>query len=181
MILGVTGLIGSGKGVTAEILKKKGFIHLSHSDVIIEEAKRRNIEINRENLVLIGNEMRSKYGRAVLTQQLIERIELGNNYIIEGFRNVAEVEACKKIKGFILIGIATGQKVRFERIKSRKREGDPQNYDSFILRESKDLGVNQEDYGQQNALCFSMADFYISNEDSLEEFEKSVELILKKQ
>ena len=66
MIIGVTGFLASGKGVFSNILKQKGFIVYSCSDEIREECKKRNIELTRDNLQKIGNDLRVKYGSNIL-------------------------------------------------------------------------------------------------------------------
>jgi len=58
MIIGLTGTMASGKDAVADILKKKGFICLSLSDEVREEAKNRQIELTRENLQILGDEKR---------------------------------------------------------------------------------------------------------------------------
>jgi len=50
MIIGLTGTKASGKDIIADILKKKGYVVLSLSDEVREEAKNRNAENTIESL-----------------------------------------------------------------------------------------------------------------------------------
>ena len=173
MIIGVTGLIGSGKGAVADILVRKGFIKLGHSAILDEELRARNIEINRDNQVKIANEMRNQYGHGYWARKLIERIEPGKNYVVEGFRNTAEVEEFKKIPNFLLVGVAAGRKRRYEWISNRQRHGDPKNFEEFLKVEVRDF-LEKEAYGQQNAFCFAMADRFVQNEGNLDDLNYQV-------
>ena len=58
IIIGFTGRNGSGKTTACEMLGAKGFQYLSLSDAIREEAKRRGLAEERENLIALGNELR---------------------------------------------------------------------------------------------------------------------------
>lgn len=178
MIIGVTGLIGSGKGAVADILVGKGFFKLGHSGVIDEELIARGFTPGvRENQVQVANEMREKFGRAVLAKKLIEKIEPGKNYVVEGFRNVAEVEEFRKIRDFVLIGVAAGVKRRYKWVSNRERQGDPQSFQDFLEIEKRDF-LQKEEFGQQNALCFAMADRFVQNEGSLDDLKIQVEKAL---
>ena len=66
VIIGVTGTLCSGKGVIVEFFKKKGFVSISLSDILREEANINNIELTRENLQKLGNLIREKHGSGVL-------------------------------------------------------------------------------------------------------------------
>ena len=182
MIIGVTGLSGSGKGAVSEILTSKGFIKLGLSSGIDEELRKRGIEINRMNQIRIANEMRKAKGRDYWAKILLERIgkeeDLNQNYVVEGFRNTAEVDAFRKVPGFILIGVAAGFLRRSEWIIKRARIGDCKTIEEFREFEKIDFleGIAE---GQQNALCFAMADRYIQNEGTFEELREQVERFLK--
>ena len=179
MIIGVTGLIGSGKGAVADILVAQGFEKLGHSDIISQELVRQGIEVNRDNQVSFANKMRKEYGRGYWAKKLIEKIEKGKNYVVEGFRNVAEVEEFKKLKDFILIGVASGRKRRYHWLMRRKRAGDPVNMEEFMKVETRDF-LQMNEYGQQNALCFASADYFLVNEGSLHELSRQVAQMLNK-
>ena len=180
MIIGITGLIGSGKGAVANVLVEKGFIKLGHSNIIAEEVSRRGLPITRECLVLIGNEMRKIHGLDYWAKKLIEKIERDKDYVVEGFRNIAEIQAFRKLPEFFLLGVAAGKHRRFSWILQRAKPGDPTDKETFEQREQKDF-LQQEAHGQQNALCFAMADRYLSNEGTLEELKKEVERCLSSQ
>jgi len=178
MIIGVTGLTGSGKGVVSDILVKNGFVKLGHSEIINEELNKKGITINRDNQVVLANEMRKLNGASYFARKLIDKIDFKKNYVVEGFRNIAEIEEFRKFSNFFFIGVAAGSKRRFEWVLKRNRLGDPKNFEEFMKNEKRDFFQFDKPEGQQNAICFSMADYFITNEGSLEDLKKEVEKII---
>jgi len=75
MIIGLTGRNASGKGEVAEYLKSKGFVYLSLSDELREEATNLGIEHTRDNLIKLGNELREKYGPNYLAAKINDKIK----------------------------------------------------------------------------------------------------------
>ena len=135
MIIGLTGKNGAGKGVVADSLKESGFIYFSLSDMIREELKTLGKELTRENLIEAGRRLREVGGPSVLADRLLEKLDIDKNYIVDSIRNPAEALALKKRKDFVLICVEAEQKLRFERIKKRGRENDPQDFDAFVKLE----------------------------------------------
>src|SRR5574343_810315 len=114
MIIGITVFLACGKGAVSEILKKKGFIVYSCSDEIKEECRKNNIELTRENLQRVGNELRAKFGPNVLAKRLSERITLqglDKNYVVESIRTEGEIEELKKLKDFTLVFVDTDSEI----------------------------------------------------------------------
>jgi dephospho-CoA kinase len=121
----------------AEILKKQhGFTFFSYSDILREEAKKRNIELTRKNLQDLGDQLRKEQGLGVLSKILIEKISSNpeKDYIVGNIRNPGEVEELRKKfrENFILIKIDAPEKIRFKRLIHRRRENDPQTYKEFV-------------------------------------------------
>ena len=105
MIIGLAGSLGAGKGTIIEYLQSQGFDYFTLSDVIRTEAKKRNIEMTRTNLQDIGNEIREREGPGALAKRVLAKMQPAKGYIIDGLRNPAEVEECKKDSNFFLISI----------------------------------------------------------------------------
>jgi dCMP deaminase len=178
MIIGLTGKNASGKGTAAEYLKRKGFNYYSLSDVIREELQIRGMDITRENLIRVGNELRSTFGPSVLAQRIIERLENDKNYVIDSIRNRFEVEALRKKDNFVLLSICAKEEIRFERIVKRNRGGDPIGFEEFLNMER--MEDSQDNEKQQLSQCENMADYTISNEGSIESFHRKIDEILIK-
>lgn len=179
IILGLVGKFCSGKGSVAQYLvEKHGYISASFSDRIREEIKKQGQEITRENLQKVGGQMRQEFGSAVLAIKTWEYIqkEEAEKAVVETPRSVEEVEYLKKIPNFFLINVDSDQKIRFERMKLRKRESDPQTWEDFISSEERDLKGD----GRSMEECIAMADFTIENNGTEKELHKKLDKLLKK-
>ena len=69
MIIGLTGTNASGKTSIVRYLIKKRFEYFSLSDVIRDELTLRGMDHSRDNLRRVGNELREKYGAAILAER----------------------------------------------------------------------------------------------------------------
>ncbi len=167
MIIGLTGSFCAGKDTAAEYLVKKGFIHYSLSDAIREEADRRGIKKTRENLQKLGNELREKYGNAVLAERALETFKDQKDYVVNSIRHPAEINALRKRPDFFLINIHAPAKLRFERMKARNREEDPKTFKEFLKLEKKESQIKGP--GQQLKKCQKMAKITIIHDKGFKE------------
>jgi len=169
MIIGLTGTMASGKDAVGEILKKKGYVYFSLSDEVRHEAQARGIEMTRENLQNLGNEMRKAEGNSVLAQRVLMKItDPQKNYVINGIRNPAEIAELKNWPGFYLMAVDAPQELRFQRLMTRNRPSDPKVFYLFMKADNKDQGLGEEESGQQVAACMKLADVSIFNDFSIE-------------
>jgi len=177
MIIGLTGENCAGKSTIAEYLMKKGFYYYSLSDVIREELKARNTPITRENLIEKGNELREKFGPGILGTKIAQKLQHDKNYVVDSIRNPAEVEELKKLGRFFLFYVTAPGEVRFGRIRTRRREEDPQTYGAFI--EIEKLEMENADRNKQNLKAtFALAQKAIVNEGDLNELHDNVDAAL---
>ena len=163
MFLGFTGPNAAGKGEAIKYLvDNKKFTAFSLSDIIRHEAKKRDLEPIRDNLITIGNDLREKEGPSVLARMTAAKIKNMPQAVVDSIRNPFEVEELKKtLKNFILIGINADPKVRFDRAVKRARPGDPATLDEFKKKEEKENSSDKN--AQQLSKCFDMADIKIDN------------------
>lgn len=178
MIIGLTGSLGAGKGVILEYLESQGFYHLSTSNEVRDEARRRNVELTRTNLQDLGNKLREKEGESVLARRLINRMDGKSNYIVDGIRNPAEVHELKMLKDFVLIGVDAPDQLRFTRLLSRSRESDPKTWDEFLKIDARDKGQGELKSGQQSAACKELADFNIYNDGDIGSVHEEIKAII---
>jgi dephospho-CoA kinase len=176
MIIGITGPISAGKGKVAEYFRAKGFVHHSFSAEIREVAKERGIEITRKNLSKLGHDLRKESPeKSVLGSRILSTIEKEvrkgkKRFVLEGIRDADEIQLFRKHElenksmRFVLIGVDAPQKVRFERMKLRKRHGDPKTFSEFKNIDDKELKGGG---GQEVRKCMRMADHIIVNDGTL--------------
>ncbi|MBN1170019.1 AAA family ATPase [Candidatus Micrarchaeota archaeon] len=177
MIIGLTGENCAGKGTVAEYLKKKSFYYHSLSDVLREILKEQGIENTRDNLITKGNLLREALGPGVLGKLIAQKLQDDKNYVIDSIRNPEEAKELKKIEGFFLIHVSAPQETRFERIRLRKREGDPETLEEF--RRTENLELENKDNNKQNLKgTAGLADKKIVNDGTIEELHKKVDGVL---
>ena len=172
MIIGLTGPIGSGKGTVAEYFIEKGFKKYSLSDAIREELLRRDEWPTRDNLIRTGNELREKFGKGVLAERILKRIEQDEragvrNFIVDSIRNPEEVNVLRRREDFLLIAVDAPKKVRFERIKMRGRENDPMTWQEFLSVDRAEV-LGTSDSSQRILDCMKLAEVRIVNDSTLD-------------
>ncbi len=178
MIIGLTGFYCSGKDVIAEYLvKRKGFIHYSLSDILREELKKTGKELTRDNLIKFGNEFREKFGNEILAKKILEKCDENKNYVISSIRHPAEVEELKKRKDFYLVNVIAPARLRFKRMLKRNRKGDVKTFKEFLKYEK--LESQKDGSGQQLEVCKKMAVKTINNNETIKKLYSEIDKMLK--
>lgn len=179
IIIGITGTLGAGKGTVVDYLvEHKGFEHFSVRAYITEEIQRRNLPVNRDQMVVVANELREKNSPSFIVDELYkEALNAGDDSIIESIRTYGEIVSLRGKGKFILIAVDADQKTRFERISKRNSETDHISFDKFRKDEAKEMSA--VDPNKQNlAKCIAEADFKIQNNGTLNDLYEQIESIL---
>ncbi len=183
LVVGLTGLASSGKGETSSYLVEKyGFTRLVFSDVLREEAEKRDLltgksyEEQKNILSKLGEMMRKASGRwDILAVKLVEKIKSNNfeKVVVDGFRSAEEVNLFRKnFEKFYLIFVEADEKIRF----ARRRLEDP-NISINDLRQRDKRDVEELGLGK----VVAMADFKINNDQQgLENLHKGIDELMKK-
>ena len=172
IIIGITGTI------VEYLVKNNGFNHYSVRGFITEEILKRNLEVNRDNMVVVANDLRKEHTPSYIALQLFEQAkESGKNCVIESLRTIGEVEALKSKGKFYLFAVDADSRIRYNRIVLRKSETDDISYETFVENEQRELSSN--DPNKQNlSACIKMADYIFYNNGSLEELYKKLQEVL---
>lgn len=178
MIIGITGTLGAGKGTIVEYLKSIGFEHHSARDFINKEIQKRGLKLNRDNLVIVANELRAKHSPSYVAKGLLKKAQKhGKDAILESLRTEGEIKSLKKQKNFIMFAIDADIKKRFKRIKLRANETDKINFQKFIEDEKKEM--TSTDPNKQNLKrCIEISDYKFENNGTIEELHKKVKGVL---
>ena len=94
-------------------------------------------------MIELGNFLREKFGSSFLAVKALEELREGKTYVVVSIRNPAEAKTLMKRKDFALVSVDAPAEVRFERMKIRHREGDPQTLEEFIALEEKENLLQQ--------------------------------------
>lgn len=181
-IIGITGPFGSGKTTAAKFFEEKGFTSVVLSSFLRDELRSSGKELTRKNLQDLGNLWREKNGRGVLASKALEYSSKNKmeKIVVDGIRNLGEIEELKKNSKFVLLGVFADREIRFNRIKAMTgRESLTRK--EFNELDYRDLGIYEDqDSGLQVAKCFAISDYFIdsNNEDNyiskLEDFLKNL-------
>ena len=172
-IIGITGTLGAGKGTIVDYLvKEKGYVHYSVRSFIAEEIQRRGLEVNRDTLTEVGNDLRAKHSPSYIATQLYERaFATGKNAVIESIRAIGEVNALRSKGNFYLFAVDADREVRYQRITERKSETDHVSFETFVANEEREM--NSTDPNKQNiAACIKEANFIFMNDGSIDDLHK---------
>ncbi|MHA2169610.1 MAG: AAA family ATPase [Candidatus Kariarchaeaceae archaeon] len=178
IIIGVTGLPSSGKGLFGETAKQYGFTELIMGDVIRNECKIRGLPITRESSDLVMIKLREEKGPnavALVTVGWIHQ-QITNNknrILVDGIRSLAEVRTFQEhFPNFRIIGVHSNPKTRLSRAMSRKRIDDAFSKEAFTKRDVLELQIGVGD-------VIATADILISSEGSIEETRSTFEEVLR--
>ncbi len=171
-VVAFTGLPGAGKSEAVRVADEAGLNIVRMGDEVRAEVSARGLPLNDENLGRVANEMREREGMDVWAKRCLPKIEGRAMEIIDGIRNIEEVEVFRRsIDDFVIIAIHASPKTRYQRLMKRGREDDSLSIDALEKRDERELG-----WGIGNVVA--MADIIITNEGSLDEFRKKVGRIL---
>ena len=180
IIIGITGTLGAGKGAIVDYLKKKGFKHYSVREFLIGEIKKRGLPVNRDSMVIVGNDLRKKYGPSYLAEELCQQAEQDGKYcIIESIRTPGEITALKAKGDCYIFAIDADPKLRYERIMKRNTITDQISFEEFMANERREM--SSDDPNKQNlSQCISMSDYKFDNSGTFDDLYKQVDQVLLK-
>lgn len=179
LIIGITGTIGAGKGTIVDYLvNNHKFTHYSVRQYLTEELNKRNLEINRDNLVNLANELRTNNSPSYIAEQLFEQAKKSNdNCVIESLRTPGEILELKNKGNFHLFAAQANQEKRYERVLKRKSSTDAITFEEFKNNEEREM--QSEDPNKQNLLrCIEMANFTFHNNGTIEELHEKVKGVI---
>ncbi len=175
LVIGLTGMPGSGKSLVVETAKKQGYKVVTMGDVIREETANRGLPPNPQNVGKVMLELRKTGGAGVVAEKCLLKIEQAQSpkVMVDGLRSYAEAEVFKtNLSNFVLISVHSSPQTRFERLSSRGRSDDPKTWDIFHERDLRELGV-----GIGNAIALS--EYVIINDGTKENLPGIVVKVLR--
>lgn len=148
MIIGISGTNGSGKDTIGELLSEKyGFLFISVSDLLRDEAMKREHKVERKILRDISAEWRRDYGYGVLVEKALDKFNESEPFQYKGLaiaslRNPGEADKVHQLGGKVIWADADPE-IRYERIQKSSRDGrhheDNKTFDEFVREEEEEM------------------------------------------
>jgi dephospho-CoA kinase len=167
-VIAFAGMPFSGKSEAVQIAKDNNIPIVRMGDLVWEEVQKRGLELTDETVGRIANEMREKEGNDIWAKKTLKRIEdidVSEFLVIDGVRNIEEIEAFKKVFGadFLLISIIAPDDIRHKRAMTRGRIDDSINIGDILKRDEREThwGIKE---------LIKKADITFSNEGELKAF-----------
>lgn len=175
LIIGLTGALGSGcTYVAEELAEAHRYKHYGLSELIHKRAKEQNRPESYDSLQDIGNELRRSAGTDCLVRHALEKADSEwpaeeppslQGIIIDGIRNVGEVEALRQFPNFFLLSVQADRDVRKRRLTRKERFATEHE---FELADQRD-GDEHAPFGQQVLKCNDLANVVLVNDGDIAE------------
>ncbi len=175
MIICITGLPGAGKSTTGKILESMGYKVYELGDIVRKMMKKEGIALTPESDKKFTTSLRRMRGNLVTVKYLLKEVRLGSKskIAIVGVRSKAELDYLRKQSKIITIAIVAPTKLRFERIKKRKRPDAPRTLKEFV----NDRDKKEASWGEIGAI--KSADYIIAGTGTVPQLRKEVEQIMR--
>src|SRR5574337_1477775 len=103
-IIGIGGTNGSGKDTIAKMLAERhGWLVVQYSDFLRDEARKRRLPIERQNLSAISAEWRADYGHDIMTERAAELFKktkpARDGLVVLSMRHPGEAKRVKELGG----------------------------------------------------------------------------------
>lgn len=189
ILYGLSGTNGSGKDSLGEYLAKEyNFLFVSVTDLLRNEAKKRGLAIERENLRDISAQWRRESGLGVLVEKAVElyKQEGGDvayaGLIMASLRNPGEADSLHELGGK-MIWLDANPSIRYERIQSasRGRGGeDNKTYEQFLAEQEAEMKHSGDEATLSMADVKDRCDIFITNDgNDMDDFYASVNKALQ--
>jgi dephospho-CoA kinase len=174
--VGIAGMPGAGKGVFRRTIQQNGFPIVVMGDEVRAEVKRRKLKPTPKNMGNVMLNLREIDGPAAIAKRCIPNLKkISNNLVfIDGIRSLVEINEFKtQFPNFISVAVHASPKTRYKRLFRRKRSDDPRNWQAFMERDLRELGIG-------TGLVISLADYMIINEGTIGQFKNKIMQFIKK-
>jgi len=177
-VLAFAGMPFSGKSEAVKIAKEMDLPVIRMGDMIWEEVENRKLELSDKNVGNIASRMREEHGKEIWARRTLEKIKSVKNMnfiVIDGIRNVEEIDFFKRYleEDFVVVAVEASDITRQKRGFTRNREDDSKDLQKIKERDKREL-----DWGLGRVIA--SADIVVLNEGSVEDFHKKIREILER-
>jgi len=177
-IIAFVGLAGSGKSTAVDYLTEKGYPKVYFGGVVLDEVKKRGLELTQENEQPIREELRAKEGKDFVVRRIIQQtrdlIGAGQHRIVaDGLYSWTEYKALKhEFPGELtVVAIVAPKHLRQHRMANRP------------IRPLTAAQLDQRDWAEieniEKGGPIAIADYYAMNDGDLAHLHQQVDAILE--
>jgi cytidylate kinase len=173
-IIGISGTNGSGKDTVGQILVEQfNYVFISVTDLLRQEARRRNLPADRNTLRTISAEWRRQSGLGVLvdkaTAVFSQQTSLGK-LALASLRNHGEVDRVHELGGIVL-WLDAQPRLRYDRIQANaatrdRAAEDQRTFDQFLADEQVEMQASGDAATLDMLQVKAQADIVIINDFS---------------
>lgn len=171
----IVGMCGSGKSIASDYLVEKGFNKVYFGGVTMDKLKEENLEVNPENEKMMREKLRRELGMGafaiLLLPKIKEYIEKGDT-VLDGVYSYDEVKILKEnFTNLKIIAIVCDKDIRYNRLSIRD------------IRPLTNEEANARDIAEVENIAkappIALADYYILNNGTIEEYKSRLEEIIE--
>ncbi len=176
LIIGITGLLSSGKGTAAEYLvQSHGAVAFRFSTMLRDVLDRLYLEQTRDNLSNISTLLRQRFGEDLMSKVLARDAEKSDAslIVIEGIRRDMDIEYLKRLPNFVLVAVEADEQIRFQRLLQRGENPDDagKTWEQFQADHLLETEISIPPVMQQ-------AQYHIDNNGNLEQLHLQLDQLL---
>ncbi len=177
-IIAFVGLTGSGKSSAVEYLTKKGHPKVYFGGIVLEEVRKRGLELTQENEQPIREELRAKEGKDFVVKRIVVQIHdliaAGQHRVVaDGLYTWTEFKTLKhEFPGELtVVAVVSPKHLRKSRMAIRP------------LRPLTSLQVDQRDWAEieniEKGGPIAIADYFLMNNGSLDHLHDQIDTVLE--
>lgn len=176
-LFAVVGMCGSGKSIASDYLVELGFNKVYFGGVTMSKLKEKGLEITPENEKMMREKLREDLGMGafaiILLPEIKECLEKGNT-VLDGVYSYDEVKILKEnFKDLKIISVMCDKNIRYERLSTRE------------IRPLTNIEAEKRDISEVENIAkappIAMADYYVLNNGSVEEYKNRIDEIIRKE
>ncbi len=180
-IIGLAGTNGSGKDTVGHILAQDhGYLFVSVTDLLRDEARRRGQPAEREVLRAISAEWRQQSGLGVLVDRAVAQYRAGQDryagVVMASLRNPGEADRVHELDG-VMVWVDADPRVRYGRIQANaasrgRAEEDQKTFEQFLAEEAAEMNkpAGDDDTKLNMSAVKERCDVFLDNDGGLADF-----------
>lgn|GEM_PF-46696 len=181
-IIAIVGYPGAGKTEVRRLMEELyGLKGVAMGDVVRAYAEKLGVPMTPEEISRFADNMRRIHGMDYWARKTVEYIKelarerkLGRTVIIDGVRNIEEIEYFKRVFGenLIIVCVNAPEEIRLQRLLERGRKDDIKTVEDLRMRDEI-----ERSWGLDRVI--GMADYVIENVGTIEDLKKAVKEVVE--